>query len=58
MIWTHTDRLAVYYDGPTIISIVWDMFYGIPGGVLGRNICSRLSSSRVVIHQIQLFSIL
>lgn len=42
MIWTHTDRLAVYYDGVTIISIMWDMFYGIPGGVLGRNTCSRL----------------
>lgn len=58
MIWTHTARLAVYYDGVTIISIMWDMLYGYQAAFWGAILAADFSSSRVVIHQIQLFSIL
>lgn len=48
------DRLTVYYDEVTIISTLCGMFNGIPGGVLGRNICSRIFSLQVAIHRIQI----
>lgn len=36
---------TIYYDEVDIISSLYRLFNGIPGGVLGRNNCSRLFSS-------------